>query len=152
MRSLFAPRIRRRLALGDSGFTLSELLVTMLALGILMTAVSALFLANLKSTETTSARLKETNQGRVAMESMSRLLRTAVLPSSLATCTSCGAQAAFIHENRVAAYFAFIQHKLFAFYLNGLEARNKRYFLFFCKVNIFSDISQQQVEHRRSLI
>ena len=40
------------------------------------------------------------------MESMSRLLRTAVLPSSLATCTSCGAQAAFIQGSafKVAFY------------------------------------------------
>jgi prepilin-type N-terminal cleavage/methylation domain-containing protein len=80
----------------DAGFTLAELLVSMLVLGILLTAVSGLFFANLKSTQTTSVRLKQTNQARTAMESISRILRTAVLPSSLASCTNCGATAAFI--------------------------------------------------------
>ncbi len=90
----------------DGGFTLAEVLVAMLTLGILLTAVSALFFANLKSTQTTSVRVKQTNQTRLAMESMSRILRTAVLPSSLASCTNCGATTAFIQGSafRVAFY------------------------------------------------
>lgn len=106
MTRLVLRLLREARARRDAGFTLAELLVTMLVLGILMTAVSALFIADLKSTKTTAVRLKQTNQGRIAMESMSRIMRTAVLPSSLASCTNCGATAAFIQGSpfKVAFY------------------------------------------------
>jgi prepilin-type N-terminal cleavage/methylation domain-containing protein len=95
--ALRAARTRRLARSGkDGGFTLAEMLCAMLVLGMLMTAVSALFIADMKSTETTNSRVSQANEGRVAMESMSRILRTAVLPSSLASCSSCGATAAFI--------------------------------------------------------
>lgn len=91
----------------DAGFSLAEVLVVMLVMGILGSAVSALFIASIKTTESTSARLNQENSDRTAMDVMSRALRTAVLPSSLASCSpTCGATAAFIQGSafKVAFY------------------------------------------------
>jgi len=89
----------RRLARdrGDAGFTLAELLCVMVALGVLTTAVAFLFVTDLKVTGQNKARLDQQNSGRLAMDSISRVLRTAVTPKSLASCgDSCGAAAAFM--------------------------------------------------------
>jgi prepilin-type N-terminal cleavage/methylation domain-containing protein len=84
----------------ESGFSLAEVLVVMLVMGILGTAVSALFITSIRATTATSKRLDQSNAGRTAMDTITRALRTAVLPSSLANCPvtqpTCGSTDAFI--------------------------------------------------------
>lgn len=78
----------------------------MLVLGILSTAVATLFIGSLRTTQSTQTRLEQENSARVAVEAMTRVLRTAVLPSSLASCSpSCGATAAFIEGTPTSVAF-----------------------------------------------
>jgi prepilin-type N-terminal cleavage/methylation domain-containing protein len=79
----------------DDGFSLAELLSTLVIMGVLTTIVSTMFITSLKASQSNAGRLEQQNWGRTAMESMSRVIRTAVLPSSLAAC-SCGSAVAFI--------------------------------------------------------
>src|SRR5690348_16728808 len=102
LRSFRAARART-----DAGFTLAELLSVMVIMGVLGTAVSTLFISSIKTTQSTSTRLDQANAGRIAMDTITRVLRTAVMPASLASCSpSCGSQAAFIQGSayKVAFY------------------------------------------------
>lgn len=67
----------------DAGFTLVELSVAMLVSSVVAGAAAVMFTAALKSNTTTEARLDSINAARVSVESMSRTLRTAVLPRQL---------------------------------------------------------------------
>lgn len=77
---LLERRARRR---DDAGFTLVELTVAMVVSGVVATATAVMFNAALKSNTSTEARLDTINTARVSVESMSRSLRTAVLPRQL---------------------------------------------------------------------
>lgn len=68
---------------GDAGFTLVEVSVAILVSGVVAAAAAVMFNAGLKSNQTTEARLDTINSARVSVESMSRTLRTAVLPRQL---------------------------------------------------------------------
>jgi len=84
-------RLRRRRCRDDSGLTLVELLVVMIVMTVIVGAVAAIFTATLRTTSATSTKLDEGNEGRVALEAVSRALRTVVVPVQLsegcATCT-----------------------------------------------------------------
>jgi hypothetical protein len=67
--------------------------------------VMTVIIAAQKNVNGNSARLDQIQQGKVAMESMSKTLRTAVRPSQLnATCTGCD-QAAFLQGNARSVQF-----------------------------------------------
>lgn len=67
----------------DAGFTLVELSMAMLVSSVVAAAAAVMFNVALKSNTTTEARLDSINTARVSVESMSRTLRTAVLPRQL---------------------------------------------------------------------
>jgi prepilin-type N-terminal cleavage/methylation domain-containing protein len=90
-------RLRRTSGRGEDGFSLVEMLSTMVVMGVLTSIVSTMLITSVKATHDNSIRIDQINSGRIAMESMTRVIRTAVLPASLASCASaCGATTAFI--------------------------------------------------------
>jgi prepilin-type N-terminal cleavage/methylation domain-containing protein len=82
----------------DAGLTLTEMLVSMMIMGILIAAVATLYLGSLRSSTGTRARLEEVNDGRIAVSAMTRSLRTAILPSQLYDAAAVD-QAAFIEAS-----------------------------------------------------
>lgn len=82
MRLLRAPR-RRQASRADNGFTLVEVLVAMLVLGVIFAVIPMILSTTTKVTVANSARLTAMSQARVAVESTARLLRTAVVPKQL---------------------------------------------------------------------
>lgn len=91
-------RLRNRLA-GDSqrGFSLVEVSVTVVILGIVLAGVQAALIMTQRTVSDQTVRVDQTQQGRAAIEGVTKVLRTAVLPSQLnATCTGCADLAAFI--------------------------------------------------------
>jgi prepilin-type N-terminal cleavage/methylation domain-containing protein len=100
-------RRRRHVTEGDDGFSLTEMLSTLVIMGVLTAIVSTMFITSLKATQSNAGRLEQQNSGRTAMESLSRIIRGAVLPSSLGTCsTTCSSgAAAFIQGNATSMSF-----------------------------------------------
>ena len=91
-------RIRRRIgavARGDQGFTLSEVLVVMVVLGFVLAIVQGATIAAQRTTSDIASRVDAAQNGRQAIDTMSRNLRTAVLPEQLTDgdCTSCSTTA-----------------------------------------------------------
>lgn len=96
----------RRLRRDDTGFSLAELTVSMLVSTLVAAAAAVMFDVALKSNTATEARLDAINESRVAVESMSRSLRTAVLPRQLeAGGTTATAEAAFLQADGVGVSF-----------------------------------------------
>ncbi len=77
----FRESRRRRVSERDAGMTLVEMLVSMLITSIILAAVATTFIVVTRSTRISQNRLNQYNDGRVALEAMSRTLREAVLPS-----------------------------------------------------------------------
>jgi prepilin-type N-terminal cleavage/methylation domain-containing protein len=95
--------LRRRFS-ADRGLTLVELAVTMMIMGVLASAATALYQTSLRTTTGTQSRLEEINDGRIAVSAMSRSLRTAILPSQLYD-TSSTETAAFIEATPLSMRF-----------------------------------------------
>lgn len=80
----FLGRIRdREQRRRDDGLTLVELLIAMALTSILLVTCSTIFLGSTRTAHGTQSRLDEINDGRVAIASMGRAMRTAILPSQL---------------------------------------------------------------------
>ena len=95
----------RRPKRSDEGVTLIEMVVVIAILSGVLAMVMTVIIAAQKNVNGNSARLDQIQQGKVAMESMSKTLRTAVRPSQLnATCTGCD-QAAFLQGNARSVQF-----------------------------------------------
>ncbi|HAS08341.1 MAG TPA: hypothetical protein DCR52_03655 [Actinobacteria bacterium] len=95
----------RQLKRSDEGVTLIEMVVVIAILSGVLAMVMTVIIAAQKNVNGNSARLDQIQQGKVAMESMSKTLRTAVRPSQLnATCTGCD-QAAFLQGNARSVQF-----------------------------------------------
>ena len=95
----------RHLKRSDEGVTLIEMVVVIAILSGVLAMVMTVIIAAQKNVNGNSARLDQIQQGKVAMESMSKTLRTAVRPSQLnATCTGCD-QAAFLQGNARSVQF-----------------------------------------------
>ncbi len=88
----------------DEGLTLTELLVTMVIMGVLVSASAALYISALRTSTGTKSRLDEVNDGRIAFSAMSRTLRTAILPSQLFDAAS-AESAAFIEASPLSMKF-----------------------------------------------
>jgi prepilin-type N-terminal cleavage/methylation domain-containing protein len=90
---------------GDEGFTLIEMIVTLSILsGVIAMVTGGLMLA-FRTLGGNAARLDGTAQSKTAIESMSRTLRTAIMPSQVnGTCTDCDV-AAFISGDATSVVF-----------------------------------------------
>jgi type II secretory pathway pseudopilin PulG len=72
----------------DRGITLVEVMVATVLTSIVLVTCATLYLGSLRTTKGTQGRLEEINDGRIAISSMGRTLRTAILPSQLFDTTS----------------------------------------------------------------
>lgn len=75
----------RRRRTGDEGYGLPELLVSMALFGIVIAAVSAVFVNAIDSVRFVSTKTATTADARIAMEAMTRSLRVAIQPTGLET-------------------------------------------------------------------
>lgn len=79
---------------GEHGFGLIELMVSMSVFALVMSLVVGLLITTQKQTASTAIRLDDIDQARMAIDSLSRTLRTAVEPAQLQLgCTSCNGPA-----------------------------------------------------------
>jgi len=83
MTGFLRRKIRAWFAASEAGFTLVELLVTMLVMGIIFAALPFIVSSTTRLTAANSTRLQSMTQARVSVESAARLLRTAVVPKQL---------------------------------------------------------------------
>ncbi len=104
--------LRRRLhavrgPLPDSGFTLSEMVVVIFILGLILTMAQGALIGTNKIVGGNVARNDQTQQARVAIESMSRSLRTAILPTQLnSSCTTCSSTAFIQGDSTYVTFYA----------------------------------------------
>jgi prepilin-type N-terminal cleavage/methylation domain-containing protein len=78
----------RRIRHEDDGVTLTELIVTVVVLGLLASATVLMVSASMRVSSGNKERLDQSNTAAIAMQRVSRTLRTAVLQSQLTTsCT-----------------------------------------------------------------
>lgn len=90
----------------DHGFTLAEVTITIVILGVVLAAVQTTLIMTQRTLSDQSVRIDQTQQGKVAIESVTKVLRTAVLPSQLnASCSGCADLAAFIKGTPTSVQF-----------------------------------------------
>jgi prepilin-type N-terminal cleavage/methylation domain-containing protein len=90
----------------DGGFTLIELVVAMIILGVVLGGGFLLLTGAIRTAQATSSRVTDINNARLAAAAMSRTLRTAVLPSQLDDSASAGTiTAAFIQGGPTSVQF-----------------------------------------------
>jgi Flp pilus assembly pilin Flp len=86
-----------RLRAGEDGVTLAELTVTIVVLGLLVSCVMLMVTASQRVAAGVKERLNQSNSSTIAMQRISRNLRTAVLQSQLSGCvTSACVDSAFL--------------------------------------------------------
>ena len=91
-------RVRKLLAVrSDRGFSLMEVSITVVILGVVLAGVQGALIMTQRTVSDQSVRVDQMQQGRQAIEGVTKVLRTAVLPSQLnATCSGCADLSAFI--------------------------------------------------------
>ncbi|HTY72455.1 MAG TPA: prepilin-type N-terminal cleavage/methylation domain-containing protein [Actinomycetes bacterium] len=98
--------LRRRLH-GDRGLTLVEMVVVTAILGVVLAMVQVTTVTAEKDVGSNATRLDEVQQAKVAMDSMSKNLRTSVLPSQLnGTCSGCDSAAFIAGDVRSVQFYA----------------------------------------------
>ena len=90
---------------GDRGTTLIELVTVIFVLGIVLAAVQTTIIVTQRTVSQNGERLDQNAQAKTAMDSMSRILRTAVLPSQLNATGTTGSAAAFIQGTATSVQF-----------------------------------------------
>jgi prepilin-type N-terminal cleavage/methylation domain-containing protein len=97
---------RRRTDRDDRGTTLVELLVVMLVLGIIGAMVQGTVMIAHRTTDGVGGRVESSGDAKVAIDAMSKNLRTAVLPQLVAnaTCDTC-ATVAFVQGTPTSVQF-----------------------------------------------
>ena len=90
---------------GDRGTTLIELVTVIFVLGIVLAAVQTTIIVTQRTVSQNGERLDQNAQAKTAMDSMSRILRTAVLPSQLNATGTTGTAAAFIQGTATSVQF-----------------------------------------------
>jgi len=90
----------------DAGFTLTEMVVAMVVLGVVLAGGFMVLTGAIRTAQATSSRVTDINNARLAVSAMSRTLRTAVLPSQLDDSASAGTiTAAFIQGGPTSVQF-----------------------------------------------
>jgi Flp pilus assembly pilin Flp len=97
----------RRLRRDEDGVTLAELTVTIVVLGLLVSATVLMVSASMRVSSGNKERLDQSNSASIAMQRVSRTLRTAVLQSQLTTtCTlAICTESAFLKGTRTSVQF-----------------------------------------------
>ena len=94
MSRLRAARVASR---SDDGVTMAELTVTTLLMGVVTIAITGMVVTSMRVEAGVKERLDQSNAATIAMQRMSRNLRTAVLQNQLATtCTAACLDSAFL--------------------------------------------------------
>jgi prepilin-type N-terminal cleavage/methylation domain-containing protein len=95
----------------DRGLTLPEVIITMFILGVVLAGVQTTLIIAQRTVGANVVRVDQSQQGRLAMESMSKVLRTAVLPSQLnGTCSGCDLAAFLRAESNKMQFYANINN------------------------------------------
>ena len=89
-----ARKLRR--AGREGGYTMVEMMVVVMILGVVLAAVQTTLIMTNKTVAGSAARVDQTQQAKTAIDSMTKVLRTAVLPSQLNGTGSVSSAAAFI--------------------------------------------------------
>lgn len=101
------PCARRNEVGDDRGVSLIEMLVVVSILGTIMAMVSQGLVSAQRTMNQNSSRLDGLSQTNLAMEAMTRVLRTAILPSQVqATCAGCDVAAFIEGDNRMVRFYA----------------------------------------------
>lgn len=106
-------RIRARLETlrGDDGLTLVEMVVVTVILGVVLAMVQMTTITAQKDVSGNASRLDQLQQSKVAMEAMSKTLRTSVLPTQLnGTCSACDDSAFITGDVRTVSFYANINN------------------------------------------
>lgn len=100
-----AARLRRG---GDDGFTLVEMMVVVGLSMMVMAVVGTTMVLGLRTTAATQDRLENADASRVATTSMTKELRTAIDPDSVAglQCPSCASTAVFVATASAISFYA----------------------------------------------
>jgi prepilin-type N-terminal cleavage/methylation domain-containing protein len=104
--------VTRHLRRGDDrGLSLTEMLVTMLIFGVVLAAVTTLTIGFTRANAQSISRQDQIDSGRVVVETMSKTLRTAVMPSQLTTtCTLCTQDAFVVGKDFSVQFYANINN------------------------------------------
>jgi prepilin-type N-terminal cleavage/methylation domain-containing protein len=89
----------------QAGYTLVEIVVVVFVLGLVLAGVQTMLIVTQRTVGQNSQRLDQAAQAKTAMDSMSRILRTAVLPSQLNATGTTGSAAAFIQGTASSVQF-----------------------------------------------
>lgn len=89
----------------DDGFTLVEMVVVIGILGIVLAMVQTTLVFSQRTVSGTGVRITEEGQAKTAIDAVSKLLRTAVLPSQLNATGSSATAAAFIQGTKNSVQF-----------------------------------------------
>jgi type II secretory pathway pseudopilin PulG len=95
--------LRSRRTRDERGFTIIETIIASMVSLIVIASVGTALIATINTSQQTSNRLDATNSGRLAMDSMTRVLRAAVTPSQLNDLSS--ADAAFLNGTTTSVQF-----------------------------------------------
>ena len=99
-------RLRR-----DEGFTIIEMIVVISILGVVLAMVQQTTIMAQKDVSSNSSRLDQLQQSKVAMESLSKVLRTSVLPTQLeGSCPTCDDAAFITGDARNVSFYANINN------------------------------------------
>lgn len=91
----------------DDGVTVVEMLVVISILGIVLTIVTEGLIVAQRTMTDNASRLDGLSQTNVAVEGMTRVLRTAILPSQVqATCSGCDVAAFIAGDDRSVQFYA----------------------------------------------
>lgn len=90
---------------GDNGFTIVEMVVVVSILGIVLAAVQTTLIMAQKTVSGSGARVNQTSQAKTAIDSITKVLRTAVLPSQLNGTGAAATAAAFIQGTKNSVQF-----------------------------------------------
>lgn len=89
----------------EDGYTMTEMIVVVMILGIVLAAVQTTLVMTNKSVGQSGQRINQTLQAKTAIDSVTKVLRTAVLPSQLNGTGSTSTAAAFIQGTKNSVQF-----------------------------------------------
>jgi len=104
-------RDRVKGAHGDEGLSIVEMVVVVFILGIVLAMVQTTTVTAQKDVASNASRLDQLQQSKVALEAMSKVLRTSVLPSQLGdSCPTCDDAAFILGDSKNVKFYANINN------------------------------------------